>query len=122
MRYELRGRVLEMGRIFRRPPVGEASRGVELAALVVEAVADLVADGGADGAVARRGARLRIVEGRLENRGGEVQGVLNRQVDGVDRLRFQPPFTAVGCALQFLEAELIVEQPGAERVADRVAA
>src|SRR5207344_3473560 len=50
LRDQLRRGGLEVREVFGRPPVGEVASGVELAALVVEAVADLVADDRADGA------------------------------------------------------------------------
>src|SRR6185312_678638 len=45
---QLRRRSAEMRKVFRRPPVRHPAISVELAALIVEAVADLVPDRGAD--------------------------------------------------------------------------
>ena len=39
----------EMGRVLRRPPVREFAFGIKFRALIIEAVADLVPDGSADG-------------------------------------------------------------------------
>src|SRR3712207_7777276 len=50
------------------PPVAQHAAPVRLAALVVEAVADLMADHAADAAIVDRVVRLRIEEGRLDRK------------------------------------------------------
>ena len=60
--------VLEVGG---RPPVLQVPLQVELRALVVEAVRDLVADDRADGAVVDGVVGLGVEEGRLEDAGRE---------------------------------------------------
>ena len=63
--------LLELLASASRPPVAQVAVAVELAALVVEAVADLVADHGADRAVVHRVVGVGVEERRLEDRGGE---------------------------------------------------
>src|SRR3546814_7986883 len=70
-------------------------RRIELRPVIVEAVADLMPDDGADRSVIRRRIGLGVVERRLEDRGREVERVLQRQVDRVHRLRRHPPFAAI---------------------------
>src|SRR5690606_5319181 len=60
LRAQLRRLLLELGRVLRGPPVTQQALAVRLAALVVEAVDDLVADHAADGAVVHRRVRVRI--------------------------------------------------------------
>ena len=68
---------------------------VVLRALVVEAVADLVADHRADAAVVDRVVGRRIEERRLQDRRREDDLVHPRVVVGVDRLRRHEPLVAV---------------------------
>ena len=77
------------------PPILEVALGVELAALVVEAVRQLVADGGAGVAVVGRVVHLRIVERRLQHAGRKIDVVHLRVVVGVDRGRRHPPLAAI---------------------------
>src|SRR5438874_3183057 len=77
------------------PPVGELAFGIKFRARISEAMADLVPDGGANRAVVGGGVRLRIEERRFQNGSGEVESVLEREIQGVDRLRSHPPFVAV---------------------------
>ncbi len=92
---QLRRRGLEVIEVLGRPPVQELAGRVELAALVVEAVAHLVADGGSHGAVIHRRVRLGVEPRGLHVGGGEVEGVLDRQVHRIDRLRRHPPLRPV---------------------------
>src|SRR5262245_50344540 len=52
--HQLGGRRLEVRQVLRCPPVPQTAGGVELAPLIVEAVADFVSDDRADRAIARR--------------------------------------------------------------------
>ncbi len=65
------GALLEGLLVLGRPPVAQVAVAVRAAALVVEAVADLVADDAADGAVVDRLVRLGIEERRLQDGGRE---------------------------------------------------
>ena len=77
------------------PPVVEASLGVELRALVVEAVADLVADDDADGAVVHGVGGVEVERRRLQDSGGEDDLVEERVVVGVRGRRRHAPAAAV---------------------------
>src|SRR5216683_1301115 len=79
--------VLEAFGVVLRPPVLEVALGVELAALVVKGVGELVADGGAGVAVVGGVVDAGVVEGRLEDSGGKVDVVHLRVVVGVDGRR-----------------------------------
>ena len=96
-------RFAEMGEVLGRPPVPQPPFGVELGAEIVEAVADLVADHRADRAVIIGRVGVAVVERRLEDSGGEVHRILQRQEDGVDGLRAKPPFAAFDRPAQFGE-------------------
>src|SRR2546427_12919758 len=78
LRRERFARSREVFEIVLRPPVGEATLSVELASLIVEAVADLVTDNGAHGAVVMSGVCGRIEVWRLQNGSGEVKKGLQR--------------------------------------------
>src|SRR5437763_15869737 len=84
-----------MGGVLRCPPVGELAFGIKFRACIVKAMADLVPYGGADRAIVGGGIRLRIEERRVQNGSGGVEFVLERKVQGVNRLRSHPPFVAV---------------------------
>ena len=58
------------------PPIPQVSLGVELAPLVVEAVGQLVADGGTGVSVVRGLVQLGIEERRLEDSGGELMSFI----------------------------------------------
>ena len=59
--------------------------------------------------------------GRLDDRGGKIQSVLKRKIDGVHGLRSHPPFAAVDRLVELAKLVTIFEQFGALRVAERVA-
>ena len=77
------------------PPVDHRPGAVVLRALVVEAVADLVADDGADRAVVDRVVGVGMEERRLEDGGREHDLVHRGVVVRVDRLRGHVPLVAV---------------------------
>ena len=89
------GERLERGPVLVGPPVAQRAGAVELRALVVEAVADLVADDRADAAVVDRVVGLDVEERRLEDGGREDDLVQAGVVVGVDRLRGHEPLVAV---------------------------
>jgi hypothetical protein len=88
---------LELGVVGGRPPVLEVAALVELAALVVEAVRDLVADRRrADVAVHQRVVDLRVGDaGQDEHRRRHDDLVVRRAVVGVVRLRRHLPLLPV---------------------------
>ena len=65
---ELRGQRIEAGAVLRRPPLPERAGLVIMAALVVEMVADLVADDRGDAAIIDRRIGMGVEEGRLQDR------------------------------------------------------
>src|SRR2546426_11613345 len=81
----------------------ELSRRVEFGARIVKAVTDFVTDGCADRAVVCSGIGLRVEIRRLEDRGREVECVLERQVDRIHGLRRHPPFARVDWLLKLAE-------------------
>src|SRR5215469_9195910 len=66
--------VVSLGVRF-RPPIAQVPPSIELASLVVEPVDDLVPDNGANCTIVNGIVQLRIEEGRLEDAGGEIDGV-----------------------------------------------
>src|SRR6059058_3192194 len=96
-----------MDGVLRGPPVGELAFGIKFRARIIEAMADLVPDGGANRAVVGGGVRLRIEERRFQNGSGEVESVLEWEIQGVDRLRSHPPFVAVDGFTQLSELVMI---------------
>src|SRR6266568_4398742 len=97
---ELFGGDAEVGEVLGGPPVAEGSGGVEGAALGVKGVADLVSDDGTDSAVVGRGGSVGVKERWLQDGGGEVERVLQREIDGVDGLRRHGPFLLAHCLAQ----------------------
>src|SRR5262249_41368136 len=69
---------LEMLEVRLRPPVSQAAAGVELTPLIIEAMADFVANGRSDRAVVTRGIGSRIKVWRLKDCRWEVKRVLQR--------------------------------------------
>src|SRR4029079_15586433 len=67
-------------RVGRSPPVAYCAVGVELASLVVAPVGQRVADDRRGGAVVHRGVAPGAIERRLQDGGGEVDGVPIRAV------------------------------------------
>ncbi len=110
-----------MREIVRRPPTREAPLGIELRPLVVEAVADLMADDRADRAEVRRRRRARVEVGRRQNPRGEIDRVADRHVHGVDHLRQHRPRAAIDRLAELGDAPAILERLGALGVADGVA-
>jgi hypothetical protein len=78
-----------------RPPVLQISARVELAALVVEAVRQLVADRAAGVAVVRRVVHPRVVERGLQHARRKIDRVHLRVEISVDGRRRHPPLGAI---------------------------
>jgi hypothetical protein len=93
---------------------------VELAALVVEAVTDLVTDHGADAAVVDRIVRGRIEERRLQDRSREHDLVGKRVVVRVHRLRRHDPLGLVDGPVDLGEIAPHVDHARIHDVADQV--
>src|SRR5205814_6962067 len=109
-----------MGGVLRCPPVGELAFGIKFRARIIKAMADLVPDGGADRAIVGGSVRLRIEERRVQNGSGEVESVLEREIQGVDRLRSHPPFIAGDGFTQLGELMMIFPFLRSPGVPDRI--
>jgi hypothetical protein len=114
------GDLFEVGEVFGSPPVADAAFGVECRSLGVEGVTDLVADDGADGAVVGGGGSFGIEERRLQDGGGEVEAVVEREVDGVDGLGRHAPLLAVDGLADAAEGVVIFKEVGAPDVGEEV--
>jgi hypothetical protein len=110
---EPRSRLLELREVRRGPPVPQSPLGIEHRSLVVEAVAHLVADDGADRPVVDRRGRERVEEGRLEDGRRKVQAVVERKVHRVDGLRLHAPLAPVHRLSQEGDPPPVVEEAGA---------
>jgi hypothetical protein len=115
------GALDEFAGVLFGPPVLEVSFGVELAALVVEAVGEFVADSAAGVAVVGRVIHFGIEERRLEDAGGEVHVVGLRIVVGIDGGRGYVPFLAVHRFADFGELAAGFELDGAIDIAGEIA-
>ena len=102
------------------PPVLEVAVGVELAALVVEGVGELVADGGAGVAVVGGVVELDVVKGRLEHSGGEVDVVHLRVEVGVDGGRSHAPLVEVDGLAELVPLARVLKLGRAQDVAEVV--
>src|SRR5205085_7655440 len=89
------GALLKFLAILRRPPIAQIAAGIELAALIVEAVSELVANDVADAAEIDGIIHGFVEEWRLQNAGGEDDLVARAVVVGVDRRRRHAPFLAI---------------------------
>src|SRR5271165_4626111 len=92
---QLGGGRFKVRKVGGRPPVAYASLRVEGAAFRVKGMADFMADDGTDRAIVGGGRGQRVEERWLENGRRKVQCVLQRKIDGIDRLRGHGPFMAV---------------------------
>ena len=89
--------------ILGRPPVAQISLGIEMAALVIEAVRQFVADYRADAAHVDRIVGAHVEKWRLKNAGWEIDVVLLRVVVGVDCRRAHAPLGAIHRFSNFCE-------------------
>ena len=108
--------------VVRGPPVAEIAVGVELAALVVEAVGEFVTDHGADRAEVHRIVGPVVIERRLQNSGGKRDVVLGRVVVRVHRHRRIIPIPLVERLADLGQPPLHVVLAGALRVTQSIAA
>src|SRR5437773_729354 len=89
------GALLKFLRVFFGPPILKIALGVELAALIVKAVRQLVANGPARIAVIRSVVELGVIERRLQHAGREVDVIHLRVVVGVDRRWRHAPLSPI---------------------------
>ena len=102
------------------PPGFDVALAIVLAALVVEAVGHLVADDDADAAEVDGGIFAEIIEGRLQDTGGEVDVVLRGVVVGVDGGRCHAPLFFVDGLADFVEFVVELEFGRSVEVFDEV--
>src|ERR1039457_2894977 len=108
--------------LARRPPVAQVAVAIELAALVVEPVRHLVADHRSGSAVVERDVAPGVEERRLQDAGGEVDAVVLRAVEGVDRGRRHVPFGFVRRLSDLLDALVVGHLGAAHGVTEEVIA
>ncbi len=120
LRNQLVGAGLELSRVLGRPPVAQRAGRVILTALIVEAVADLVADDDADAAVVDRRIGVRIEERGLQDRCRKDDLVLRRVVVSVHRLRGHAPFGAVERPAELVQIALVFERLRPVGIAERI--
>src|SRR5437773_10221556 len=89
--YDARGPLVKILPVLGRPPRIEIAFGVILAALVVEAVRDLVTDDGSHSAVINGVVRCKIIVWRLQNAGRECDVIARRRILRVDGWRSKSP-------------------------------
>src|SRR5437763_565815 len=77
---------------------------------------------GAGGAVIHDGLPLRVEVRRLQHRGRKVERIHRRKIHGVHRLRRHAPLGAIDRGAELGEIVVQLEQLGALRIAERVAA
>ena len=121
LRHQLLGQRLERLAVGVGPPFIEAAALVIFGALIVEMVADLMADDRADSAIIDRRVGVGIEERRLQD-GGRKDDLLHSEIGvGVDRHRGHPPLPPPDRCPKL--GNIIVVRPfdGAKRVAERVA-
>ena len=106
-------------RVVGCPPVAQRAVGVDLAALVVEAVRQFVADHAADRAVVDRRIGIRIEDRRLQD-SGRKHDVAQRAVVGIVGLRRHAPVEAIDRPVQAADEERPVGRRGARDVADQI--
>ena len=112
----------EFGAVAVGPPVDEVAVAVVLGALVVEAVADLVADHRADAAVVGGVVGFGVEERRLQNRCGKDDFVHAGVVVGVHGLRRHEPLVAVHGAAELRQLAVVADRVAALVVAVQVGA
>ncbi len=121
LRHQAAGDGIEGLAVVVGPPVAEPSVAVQLAALVVEAVADLVADHRADRTVVDRVVGRHVEERRLQDRGREHDLVHVAVVVRVDRLRRHAPLAAVDLGADAHDLAPVLEGIAAIGIAQGVA-
>ena len=120
----LGGQFVRLGRetvgVFLCPPVAQAAIGVDLSALVVEAMGDFVSDDRADGAVVHRRVSRRIEEWRLQDASRKHDLVFQAAIVGVHRLRGHAPLLTIHRLAVFADLVGPFEGTGARHVAVKI--
>ena len=111
---------IEILAVVRRPPILQHALGVVFAALIVEAVADLMADHRADAAIIHGVVGIGIEEGRLQNRRRKDDLVQRGIVIGVHGLRRHAPFAAVDRLIEPHQLAIPFEFRAALGIAEKI--
>jgi hypothetical protein len=111
---------LECLPVILRPPVAQFASAVELRPLVIEPVADLVADHRSDTPVVDRVIGVGCEERRLQDRRREDDLVQHRMVVGVDRLGSHQPLVVVHGLAHLVQVAVDVGVVGAFDVTQQV--
>ena len=112
------GTLFELGRRFGGPPITKISDGVELPALVIEAMSHFVSDDGANPAVINCVVGIGVEERRLQNSSRENDLIHVRVVIRVHRRRCHAPFGAIDRFADLLKLAVDLEIFSADRVED----
>ena len=118
---ELGGQRLEIGNVLIGPPLVELAGLVIFCALVVEMMAEFMADHCADAAIIDRRIGIRVKEGRLKDGGGEDDLDHAEIGIGVDLHRGHAPFPAIDGLAQLADIIIEVELVRAHRITEQVA-
>jgi len=113
---------LEIPRIALRPPVPQVPPAIVLAAFIIEAVRELVADGAAGVAIVGRSVHLGIVKRRQKNAGGKVDVIELRVVIGIDGRRRHVPLAAIHGPADFRGLAPRFKLHRASHIAEKIAA
>ena len=121
LRHQRLARLLEMGEVGLGPPIVQSSLVVEGRTLVVERMADLMADHRADGAVIVGVIGPGVIEGPLQDRRRKIKRILQRQIHRIHGLRRHRPLRPVHRLADAVKIEMIGEGFAAPLVAKGVA-
>src|SRR6478672_7345054 len=83
-------------------------------------MADLVPNGGAGSTVVGGGIGVRIEKWWLQNCSGKVESVLERKIEGIDRLRSHPPFSAIDRATELGKLMMVFPFVRTPCIAERI--
>src|SRR5580704_1410403 len=109
-----------MREVRARPPIAYAAFRVKCAAFGVKCMTDFVSDDSADGAIVGCSRSLRIKKRRLKDGGGEIERVLQREIDRVHGLWRHAPFLAIDWASNAVDIMVVIEQAAAPEIAEKV--
>ena len=106
--------------VFFGPPVAQIAQAIVLAALVIKAMADFMANHTTYGTVVNRIFGLGVKERRLQNNSREDDFVHLGVVVGVHRLRGHEPLVTVNRLAQFAHIAQVLKAVGAEHIAHQI--
>mgnify|MGYP002140870801 CR=1 FL=1 len=113
-------RRFKSGNITGRPPIGQTTMFIIFGPLIVEVVADFMADDRANTAIIDRCVGVGVKEGRLQYRRREHNFVHRKIGIGIDRHRRHAPFPTPHRAAQFANLIIMFELRGTPRIAEQM--